>query len=109
MDISEKNNQAWNNGAYEAWIKRFGTPTEMAQKIAENPQKRVGEIFKYLGDDLADKKIINLLGSNGVKAVALGKIGAKLSVVDFSNENERYAVELSNEAQVKLRYIVSDV
>lgn len=109
MNISEKNNQAWNHGAYEAWINRFGSPAEMAKKIAENPQKRVGEIFKYLGDDVANKKIINLLGSNGVKAVALGIMGAKSSVVDFSIENERYAKELSNEAQVELRYIVSDV
>lgn len=98
MEISVKNQQAWNNGAYEAWIKRFGPPVKVAQKIKENPQKRVGEIYKYFGDDLANKKIINLLGSNGLKAVALGILGAKVSVVDFSTENGRYAKELSNEA-----------
>ncbi|WP_328805524.1 class I SAM-dependent methyltransferase [Paenibacillus apii] len=52
---------------------------------------------------------MNLMGSNGVKAVALGLLGAEVSVADFSEGNARYASELAQAAGVRLNYVVSDV
>ncbi|MCT8136482.1 class I SAM-dependent methyltransferase [Anaerobacillus sp. CMMVII] len=106
---ADQNNKAWNNGVYQAWINRFGTAEEAAKKIMEDPRKRVGSVLTYMGEKVQGKKIINLLGSNGNKAVALSLLGANVTVVDFSNENEVYAKELAQHSGVQLRYIVSDV
>ncbi|WP_199615233.1 class I SAM-dependent methyltransferase [Paenibacillus alkalitolerans] len=108
MEPFQNNQTAWNTGAYEAWIQRFGTPHEAVKKIKEAPAKRLGQAYEYMGD-VQGKKIINLLGSNGNKAVALALLGADVTVADFSYENERYANELADEAGVEIRYIVSDV
>ncbi|MEK5475734.1 class I SAM-dependent methyltransferase [Paenibacillus sp. FSL R5-0407] len=108
MESNEKNKQAWDTGAFEAWIKRFGTPGEAAQKLQTNPQKKIGEIYPYFGE-VAGKKMINLLGSNGMKAVALSLLGANVTVVDFSADNEKYAKELAEAAGTQIRYIQSDV
>ncbi|WP_410769374.1 class I SAM-dependent methyltransferase [Fontibacillus sp. BL9] len=108
MESNEKNQEAWNTGAFEAWVKRFGFPGEAAHKLQQNPQKKIGEIYDYFGD-VAEKKVMNLLGSNGMKAVALALLGAKVTVVDFSADNARYAEELSHAAQAEIRYVVSDV
>lgn len=104
----EKNSDAWNSGAYEAWIRRFGTPAEAARKLIAQPVKRIGELYPYF-EEISGKKIINLLGSNGMKAVALSVLGAEVTVVDFSEENEKYALELAAEAGKSIRYVVSDV
>lgn len=109
MDANKLNEKAWNTGAYQAWLQRFGTPQEAAQKIKKDPLNRLGTAAKFIGADLQHKKIINLLGSNGNKAVALALLGADVTIVDFSVENERYARELAQSAGVKLRYIQSDV
>lgn len=102
------NEIAWNQLAYEAWINRFGQPYEAALKIKENPLKRLGSLDKYF-TDVKGKKICNLLGSNGVKAVALSLLGAQVTVIDFSYDNYRYATNLAREANVNIQYIVSDV
>lgn len=109
MEINENNQQTWNSGAYEAWIRRFGTPAEAALKIKSDPSKRLGHLMNHLDSDLQGKKIINLLGSNGNKAVALALLGADVTIVDYSADNERYANELAAEAGVNIRYILSDV
>lgn len=109
MDAKENNIKAWNSGVYQAWINRFGTPKEAAEKIKADPKKRIGTALTYMGETVYNKKIINLLGSNGNKAVALALLGADVTIVDFSNENEMYAKELAKEADVHLRYIISDV
>ncbi|GAA0361156.1 class I SAM-dependent methyltransferase [Bacillus horti] len=109
MDTNKHNKQAWNTGAYEAWLQRFGTPEQAAIKIKKDPLTRIGSLYPYMGENVKNKKIINLLGSNGNKAVALALLGAHVTVADFSKENERYAKELAAEVGVTLRYIVSDV
>jgi len=108
QEPAEINEIAWNQLAYEAWANRFGTPFEAAAKIKTDPVKKLGSIYKYLGD-VKNKKIINLLGSHGSKAVALSLLGAEVSVVDFSWDNQRYACELAKEANSHINYIVSDV
>lgn len=105
----ENNMQAWNSGAYKGWINRFGTPDEAAEKIKENPSKRLGKLKSYIGEDIEGKKVINLLGSNGNKAVALALMGADATVVDYSSDNKTYALELAEKAGVSIRYILSDV
>lgn len=53
--------------------------------------------------------MMNLMGSNGMKAVALSLLGAEVTVADFSEANARYAADLAQEAGVPLTYIVSDI
>ncbi len=55
------------------------------------------------------KRIINLLGSKGNKAVALALLGADVTVVDISASNAKYANELAEAADVSIEYVVSDV
>lgn len=109
VESSAQNKKAWNSGTYESWVNRFGTPQEAVQKIKQDPIKRIGTAYKFMENNIEGKRVINLLGSNGNKAVALGLLGADVTVVDFSVENERYAMELAEQAGVKLKYIVSDV
>lgn len=102
------NEIAWNQMAYEAWVYRFGTPSEASKKIISDPSSKLGLLSKHLGC-VNNKKIVNLLGSNGTKAVSLALMGADVTVVDFSYENSRYALDLARECNVKINYIVSDV
>ena len=108
QDHTKINEIAWNQLAYEAWNNRFGTPFEAAAKIKNDPAKKLGAIYKYFGN-VKNKKIVNLLGSHGSKAVALALLGADVTVVDFSWDNQRYACELAKEAHTNIKYIVSDV
>src|SRR5690242_9940824 len=105
---SKLNQEAWNQMAYDAWVYRFGFPEEAAEKIKKDPEARLSSLFKYFGK-VKGKKIINLLGSHGSKAIALALLGAEATVVDIASENERYAMELAAAAQVKIKYIISDV
>lgn len=108
MEPFNQNKTSWNSGAYEAWVNRFGTPEVLAKKLKEDPHKRVGQVLHHMGE-IKGKKIINLLGSNGNKGVALALLGAEVTVVDFSAENKKYALELATEAGVEITYILSDV
>ncbi|WP_051540511.1 class I SAM-dependent methyltransferase [Clostridium ihumii] len=102
------NEEVWNKETYNAWVNRFGTPKEAAKKIIDNPTKKINVLCNKFGD-VKDKKIMNLMGSNGNRAVALSVLGAKVSVVDFSEGNKIYAMELAEEAGVEIKYILSDV
>lgn len=105
---SPSSEELWNEDTYSAWTSRFGTPAEAAVKLAKDPAGKLFPLLGYLGE-VKGKKIINLMGSNGMKAVALGLLGADVTVADFSEANAKYAGELANEAGVKLEYVVSDV
>ncbi|WP_141603511.1 class I SAM-dependent methyltransferase [Terrilactibacillus laevilacticus] len=102
------NGGAWNQEAYQAWIERFGSPKEMAHKLLSHPKRSLSHLLEYLGD-LQGKKVINLLGSHGAKAIAMAILGASSTVVDISNENAKYAREVADAADVPLNYIISDV
>ncbi|MDF0727676.1 class I SAM-dependent methyltransferase [Cytobacillus sp. S13-E01] len=108
LEMSVENESAWNQNNYLALVNRHGNAVEVAKKIKDNPKWRLHPFYKYL-HDVSDKKIIHLMGSNGIKAVALAILGGQVSVVDFSKENERFAKEIAREAGVSLQYIVSDV
>lgn len=105
---SEKNEAAWNQMAYDAWVNRFGEPDKAAEKIKKDPQSRISNLYPYLGE-LNNKKVMNLLGSHGSKGVAMALLGAKVTIVDIASENARYAKELSRAAGVTIKYLISDV
>lgn len=108
MTENSTGQNVWNEDTYEAWIERFGTPMEAAAKIKRDPTVKLYPLLKYFGE-VKGKKVINLMGSNGVKAVALSLLGAETAVVDISQGNEKYARQLAMEAGVKIKFIVSDV
>ena len=104
----EENQEAWNKETYGAWVQRFGTPLEAANKLRKDPIKPLSVLYSKFGD-VRNKKIMNLMGSNGNKAVALALLGAKVTIVDFSEGNRRYALELAEAAGVRIDYILADV
>lgn len=104
----DSNEEAWNKETYDAWVQRFGVPQEAISKIKADPVKTLSVLYhKFNG--VKGKKIMNLMGSNGNKAVALALLGATVTVVDFSEGNKRYALELAKVAGVEIDYILSDV
>ena len=107
-EITNINEDAWNKETYSAWIERFGTPDDAAKKICKNPSKFLSVLKEKFGD-VGGKKIMNIMGSNGIKAVSLAVLGANVSVVDFSRGNMNYALDLAEKANVKINYILSDV
>ncbi|WP_229672355.1 class I SAM-dependent methyltransferase [Pullulanibacillus camelliae] len=106
--INEHNRSIWSESAYDAWIQRFGAPEKVADNIHQNPYRFLGSLIEDIGV-LSGKKVINLLGSNGLKALSLVALGAEATVVDISEDNARYAREVAASAHLKLNYIVSDV
>lgn len=104
----QENEEAWNKETYDAWVKRFGTAEEAAEKIKAMPEKKLNVLLDKFGD-VKGKKIFNLMGSNGNKAVALALLGADVTVVDFSEGNKRYALDLAKACGVEIKYILSDV
>ncbi|WP_438448253.1 class I SAM-dependent methyltransferase [Gorillibacterium sp. sgz5001074] len=108
MGHSSTNERAWNSGPYQAWVSRYGEPPEAAEKVKRDPEARLKGLYPYM-DGLQGKKVANLLGSHGSKAVAMALLGAEATVVDIASENARYARELAAAAGVPLRYVVSDV
>jgi len=106
--LSTINKQSWNAAAYEAWTNRHGTPKEYAKKLLQDPAHEVSYYLPYI-ENIQEKRIINLLGSKGNKAVAFALLGADVTVVDISESNAKYANELANAAEVSIEYIVSDV
>lgn len=106
--VSKINQSSWNQAVYQAWVNRHGEPQEYAQKLKEKPANSVSYYLKFTGD-VKGKKIANLLGSKGNKAVSFALLGADVTVVDISQENKRYALELAVAANTNINYIVSDV
>lgn len=100
--------ESWNEDTYGAWTSRFGTPQEAAAKLMKDPAAKLHPIYANMGD-VQGKKVMNLMGSNGMKGVALALLGANVTVADFSEANARYAGELAEAAKVPLEYVVSDV
>jgi 2-polyprenyl-3-methyl-5-hydroxy-6-metoxy-1,4-benzoquinol methylase len=106
--ITELNRVAWNASPYEAWVRMYGEPADVAKQVVEDPGRMMRRFREHLGD-LKGKRICNLQGSHGRLAVALALEGADVTVIDFASENQRYALDLARHAGVSLQYIVSDV
>ncbi|MDT8719542.1 class I SAM-dependent methyltransferase [Clostridium sp. 19966] len=104
---SETNKEAWSYKAYEFWTNNLGSPAGFAQELKKQPEKHLRRHLEYLGD-VKGKKVANLLGSCGKKAIPLALLGADVTIVDISEQNKNYALETAKEAGVNLNYIVSD-
>ncbi|MCT1404012.1 methyltransferase domain-containing protein [Paenibacillus sp. p3-SID867] len=102
------NKVAWETKAYQAWVQNYGTPEELAVKLRLEHKHHLRYWLKYIGD-LEGKRVINLLGSHGRKAISLALLGADVTVVDISVENRLYAMQTASAAGVELNYICSDV
>lgn len=103
-----KNKEAWEEEHLDAWVERFGSPEDYAEKIKRAPQAILGTLKPYL-EDFGGAKILNIMGSNGNKAVALAIMGATVTVVDFSESNRAYAMSLAKAAGVSLDYRCADI
>lgn len=108
MDYSSGNKRAWEYNAYEFWLKEEGPPSKKAEKIIENPAAMLKKYSAYF-DTYEGRKIANICGSCGKKAVPLAVLGAEVTVFDISQDNRRYAMELAEAAEVHLEYEVCDV
>ena len=104
----QANLKVWQQDTYEAWTHRFGTPKEVVQETWKNPTTVLHPIRPYFGP-VEGKQIAHLMGSNGVKALALTMLGADVTVFDGSPGNARYARELAEEATLDIHYVVCDV
>lgn len=103
-----RNLEAWQEDTYEAWVERFGAPADVVARLRRNPTVVIRPLYKLLGP-IAGAKIANLMGSSGVKALALAMLGAEVTVFDVSAGNARYARELAEAALLDLRYVEADV
>jgi len=105
---SLQNKKAWEYRAYEFWHKRDGLPMEKAKQILNDPKATLKK-HKHYFEQVEGKKVANLCGSNGRKAVPLALLGAEVTVFDISEENKKYALELADCAQTTIEYIVTDI
>ena len=104
----EINQASWNSESYRAWIERFGEPNKAAEKIKADPLKILSSLKENF-TEVKGKKILNIMGSNGIKGVALALLGADVTIVDFSEENRQYALEVAASAKTEIKYILSDI
>jgi 2-polyprenyl-3-methyl-5-hydroxy-6-metoxy-1,4-benzoquinol methylase len=104
----EQNRAAWNAGRYDAWVEAMGAPAVEAAKLVADPRFKLRRLLPHLGD-VAGKRIVSIQGSNGRVAVALALLGARATVIDFAEENRRYALELAAAAGVAIDYRLADV
>lgn len=107
MSNSYQNKKAWEFNAYDFWCQHYGTPAVLAEKLIADPRKALRRHLSYLGN-VCGKHILNPLGSNGRKAVPLALLGAQVTVIDISEENQKYAIELAQAAQVNIEYQTTD-
>ena len=105
---NDNNYEAWAGDTYSAWVSRFGTPKEAVVKLRKNPTVVLDPIRGHFGD-VAGKHIVNIMGSNGIKALALAMLGADVTIIDYSAGNARYAAELAAQAFLEIGYIISDI
>lgn len=105
--LSTANKIAWENKAYQAWVQAYGTPKELAIELKQNYMHHLRYWLKYVGD-ASGKRVINLLGSHGRKAISLALLGSEVTVVDISEENRKYSLDTAAAADVKINYICAD-
>lgn len=105
---TETNQRSWNASRYEAWVSAFGPPEVEAGRIISKPQHPVRRILPFLGTPEA-KRICSIQGSHGRVAVALAIMGADVHVIDFAEDNRRYATELATAANVSIDYVLCDI
>jgi 2-polyprenyl-3-methyl-5-hydroxy-6-metoxy-1,4-benzoquinol methylase len=106
--VRDGNRTAWNAERYDAWVSAIGTPQAEAAVLVADPGHKLRRLLPHMGD-VAGKRICNVQGSHGRVAVALALLGARATVLDFAEENRRYALELAAAAGVTIDYHLGDV
>jgi 2-polyprenyl-3-methyl-5-hydroxy-6-metoxy-1,4-benzoquinol methylase len=107
-DAAHRNREAWNADRYGAWVSAIGTPEAEAAMLAADPAHKLRRLLPHMGE-VAGQRICNVQGSHGRIAVALALLGAEATVLDFAEENRRYALELAAAAGVAIDYRLCDV
>lgn len=107
-EITKANQRAWNAGRFDVWLSAFGSIEAEAARIVADPRHVLRRILPYLGK-VAGQRICNVQGSHGRLAVALARLGASVTVIDFSEENRRFALGLAEAAGVAIDYALCDV
>jgi 2-polyprenyl-3-methyl-5-hydroxy-6-metoxy-1,4-benzoquinol methylase len=107
-DTVQRNRAAWNAERYGAWVSAIGAPEAEARTLAADPAHKLRRLLPHMGD-VAGKRVCSVQGSNGRVAVALALLGAEATVIDFAEENRRYALELAAAAGVAIDYRLCDV
>ena len=102
------NRDAWNAGRYDAWVSAVGSPEAEARALVADPAHKLRRLLPHLGE-VAGQRICSIQGSNGRVAVALALLGAEVTVLDFGEDNRRYALELAASAGVEIDYRLGDV
>ena len=105
---TETNKTAWEYHAYEFWQKRDGTPAGKAKQILKDPRASLKKHQEYF-HGVEGLNVANLCGSNGRKAVPQSLMGVNVTIFDVSEENRRYALELTACAQTRIDYVLGDV
>ena len=105
--LSQKNQIAWNDAAYDAWVKHYGDPKTAAAELCQNPEHTARRILPHLAK-VKGAQIANPLGSHGRLAVALSLLGADVTVFDISQSNAKYGQELAAAAQQNIQFLVGD-
>lgn len=108
IDYSEQNKKAWEYNAYDFWVNTSGKPVYRAKKDLENPIKMLKRYVNYF-DIYEGVKIANICGSCGKKAIPLAILGSEVTIFDISEDNKKYALEVADEANVDIDFIVGDV
>jgi 2-polyprenyl-3-methyl-5-hydroxy-6-metoxy-1,4-benzoquinol methylase len=103
-----RNREAWNAHRYEVWVAAYGTPEAEARTLVADPAHKLRRFQPHLGD-VAGQRVCSVQGSSGRVAVALALLGADATVIDFAEENRRYALELAAAAGVAIDYHLGDV
>ena len=107
-NVTEANQRAWNAQRFNAWVSAFGSPETEAARIIAEPERTLRRLSPYLGE-VTGKRICNVQGSHGRIAVALARQGADVTVIDFSEENRRFALDLAAAAGVTIDYALCDI
>lgn len=103
----ENNKSAWEYRVYEWRVKQQGTPEYVAKEIMKSPNAFLryhSEMFR----EIRNKKIANICGSDGRRAVALAALGADVTIFDISEPQKEYALQLASAAKVSIQYEIGD-
>lgn len=108
IGYSEQNKKAWEYNAYDFWVDNSGKPSDRAKKDLKDPIKSLKKYAHYI-DTYEGVKIANICGSCGKKAIPLSILGSEVTIFDISEDNKKYALEVADEANVDIDFIVGDV
>lgn len=104
---AEFNKSAWEYRVYEWRVRHQGSPECVAKEILNAPNAFLryhSEMFQ----NIQGKKIENICGSDGRRAVALALLGADVTIFDISEPQKEYALQLASAVNVSINYILGD-